>query len=109
MSLYAALAYNGVFSRAACLSPSLGFVREPLMQLVQRAALQTDTILYMDYGSREMAHHPGMQETFAAFSAALLQRGVALTSRIVPGGEHCEACWEEQIPFFMDVLTYTHE
>ena len=36
----------------------------------------------------------------------LLERGVLLDSRIVPGGEHCEASWERQIPFFMDTLFY---
>ena len=27
-------------------------------------------------------------------------------SRIVPNGEHCEASWEKQIPFFMNTLMY---
>jgi hypothetical protein len=29
-----------------------------------------------------------------------------LTSRIVPGGEHCEASWEKQVPLFMPLLTH---
>ena len=29
-----------------------------------------------------------------------------LTSRIVPGGEHCEASWENQNPFFISALLY---
>ena len=29
-----------------------------------------------------------------------------MESRIVPGGEHNEASWEKQVPFFMDVLFY---
>ena len=29
-----------------------------------------------------------------------------LTSRIVPWGDHCEASWERQIPFFMSTLLY---
>ena len=29
-----------------------------------------------------------------------------LESRIVPDGEHNEASWEKQIPFFMDTLFY---
>ena len=38
--------------------------------------------------------------------ALLLERGVRLTCRIVPGGEHCEASWEKQIPFFIETLMY---
>ena len=36
----------------------------------------------------------------------LLDRGVLLDCRIVPGGEHCEASWERQIPFFLNTLLY---
>ena len=35
-----------------------------------------------------------------------LGRGVLLTCRIVPDGEHCEASWEKQIPFFLETLFY---
>jgi hypothetical protein len=48
----------------------------------------------------------GMQDALFDCAHALLQMGVHLTFRIVPGGEHCEACWEEQIPFFMHILSY---
>ena len=37
---------------------------------------------------------------------ALQERGVKLTSRIVPGGEHNEASWEKQNPFFISTLLY---
>ena len=36
----------------------------------------------------------------------VLDRGVYLTTRVVPGGEHSEASWEKQTPFFMDTLMY---
>ena len=32
--------------------------------------------------------------------------GVKLTCRIVPDGDHCEASWERQIPFFLPTLLY---
>ena len=34
----------------------------------------------------------------------LLAIPVNLALRIVPGGTHCEASWERQIPIFMDCL-----
>ena len=46
------------------------------------------------------------QEKQIEMAALLLERGVRLTCRIVPGGEHCEASWEKQIPFFIETLMY---
>ena len=106
MSLYALLEYNHVFSRAAALSPSLWVAPDRLARLVRGAQVRSDTVLYMDYGSRELGNHELMQGQFARVVSQLLTRGVKLTCRIVPGGDHCEASWEKQIPFFMETLMY---
>lgn len=106
MSLYAIEKYNNIYSRAAALSPSLWASPMRLKQLVQRTALVPDTIVYMDYGEKELHNHPGMKRDFASFTTSLIDQGVLVTSRIIPGGEHCEASWERQIPFFMAVLLY---
>jgi predicted alpha/beta superfamily hydrolase len=106
MSLYAVIKYNDVFSRAACLSPSLWTAPWRVNDLVQRAKLIPDTVIYMDYGSREMGNRKAMRKLFASVTARLMEKKVWLTSRIVPNGDHCEACWEEQIPVFMNVLEY---
>ena len=109
MSLYAVVEYNDVFSRAACLSPSLWVARWRVDNMIQRAKLSPDTVIYMDYGSREMGNHDGMRKLFASVTARLMDKQVWVTSRIVPNGDHCEACWEEQIPFFMHILEYCRE
>ena len=109
MSLYAVTAFNDVYSRAACLSPSIWFATRSLDRLIRDAQFAPDTVIYMDYGSREMAHHDNMRKQYAAVTSRLLERQVLLTSRIVPNGDHCEACWEEQIPFFMHILFYNRE
>ena len=106
MSLYALLEYNQVFSRAAALSPSLWVAPDRLARLVRGAEVRSDTVLYMDYGSRELGNHELMQGQFARIAGQLLTRGVRLTCRIVPGGDHCEASWEKQIPFFIETLMY---
>ena len=106
MSLYALLAYNHVFSRAAALSPSLWCAPKQLEQLVRSADIAPETVLYMDYGSRELGNHKRMLRQFSRMNKLLLERGVLLDSRIVPGGEHCEASWERQIPFFLNTLLY---
>ena len=109
MSLFALLEYNQVFSRAAALSPSLWVAPDRLARLVRGAEVRSDTVLYMDYGSRELGNHELMQGQFARIAGQLLTRGVRLTCRIVPGGDHCEASWEKQIPFFIETLMYELE
>jgi len=106
MSLYAVMAYNHVFSRAAALSPSIWFAPRQLDRMLYTSPIQPDTVVYMDYGSRELSFHDNMKRQFAKVTSILLDRGVMLESRIVPGGNHNEASWEQQIPFFMDTLLY---
>jgi len=106
MSLYALLEYNSVFSRAAALSPSLWVSPEGLKKMLMKAKLDKDTVLYMDYGSEEFGNHLGQRAAFGEMASMLIAKGVALDCRIVPGGSHCEASWEKQIPFFMHTLMY---
>ena len=106
MSLYALTKYNHIFSRAAALSPSLWVAPRKVKEMINRAVLQPDTVLYMDYGSEEMIGHKGMRRIFGDVTSLLIQKGVMVDSRIVPYGEHCEASWERQIPFFMKTLLY---
>ena len=58
----------------------------------------------MDYGSEELSNHDVMLERMTAMGAMLLSKGVNLTFRIVPGGNHSEASWERQVPVFMECL-----
>lgn len=106
MSLYALMKYNHVFSKAAALSPSLWTAPKKLEQMIRNARINPDTTLYMDYGSEELANHPGQAEYFEKITSALLRKEVLLNSRIVPGGDHSEASWERQLSFFMHTLLY---
>lgn len=106
MSLYALLAYNRTFSRAAALSPSLWTNPDQIETLIRKASLSGDTVLYMDYGSKEILNHSAMLEAYGRACSLLLKKRIHLTSRIVPEGTHCEASWEQQIPFFMNTLLY---
>ncbi|MBR5287338.1 MAG: alpha/beta hydrolase [Clostridia bacterium] len=104
MALYAALCHNDHFSRAACLSPSLWTDPQAVRAMIKDANIASDTVIYMDYGSCEMGNHGENAGILADASRLLLEKGVHLTSRIVPGGMHCEASWREQIPVFMRCL-----
>lgn len=106
MTLYAVLEYNHVFSRGAALSPSLWVAPGKVDWLARNAPLDPNTVLYMDYGSEELANHRDMVQLFSRTAGRLMERGVLVDSRIVPGGNHSEASWEKQIPFFMNTLLY---
>ena len=104
MALYGVCAYNHIFQRAACLSPSLWVDANKAMQMIVKGNIRQDTCIYMDYGSEELDNH--YASTGALLSAAnlLMAKQVKLTLRIVPDGNHSEASWEKQIPIFMDCL-----
>ena len=109
MSLYALLEYNRYFSRAAALSPSLWVAPGKVDTLIRTARVNPNTVLYMDYGSRELSNHTQTFKLLGRTAAALLDRRVLLDFRMVPGGDHSEASWERQIPFFMNTLLYGRE
>lgn len=104
MALYGACAYNRVFQRAACLSPSIWVEPKKILSLIEKAAVGEDTCIYLDYGSQEMGNHDGNLNVLMETSQLLMKKGVNVTARIVPGGSHCEASWERQIPVFMSCL-----
>ena len=106
MSVYALMEYNHVFSRAAALSPSLWAAPVEVQNMLSTAQFEPDTVLYIDYGSEEFGNHKNMRRAFGKLATMLMWRKLSLQCRIVPGGTHCEASWEKQIPFFMETLLY---
>ena len=104
MALFGACAYNHIFQRAACLSPSLWVAPGKVLEMVAKANIRRDTCIYMDYGSEEMFNNAANGEALISTSHMLLTKRVNLALRVVPGGNHSEASWEKQIPIFMDCL-----
>ena len=76
------------------------------MDLFRKAKVGRDTVVYMDYGSEELANHRKMLKMFERVTNILMEKQIMLNCRIVPGGQHCEASWERQIPIFMQTLFY---
>lgn len=106
MTLYAMSRYNRYFSRGAALSPSLWVNGVSALPFIKNGKFRRDTVIYMDYGSREFSNHASQRKVFAETCSVLIEKGVHLTARIVPGGVHSEASWEKQIPYFMHVLGF---
>ena len=106
MSLYGVMAFNHVFSRAGALSPSVWVAPGKLSKLAREAELGRDTVIYTDYGSEEGRQRPKVAGQLSKLANILESRDVMVTRRIVPGGTHCEACWERQLPFLIPTLMY---
>lgn len=104
MAIYAVTVYNHVFRQAAALSPSLWVEPEKVLRMVEQSEVGSDTVIYMDYGSEELANHGYMLERLTDMAGVLLSKNVNLTFRIVPEGNHSEASWERQVPVFMECL-----
>lgn len=104
MALYAASAYNNVFQRAACLSPSLWVDPGKVLEMIARAHVRKDTCIYIDYGALELSNHPASAGALISATQLLMTRQVNPILRIVPDGTHSEASWERQIPVFMECL-----
>lgn len=109
MSLYAVMEYNQYFSRGAALSPSLWVAPGKVDTLIRTARVSPGTVLYMDYGSRELSNHAETFKLLGRTASALVNKHILLDFRMVPGGDHSEASWERQIPFFMNTLLYGRE
>lgn len=105
MTLFAVAKYNKYFSRGAALSPSL-WVEKDIPEFLKSGRFSKDTLIYTDYGSREFKNHDSQRKAFADTCAYLIERGVAVTSRVVLGGVHSEASWERCIPYFMNAIGF---
>ena len=75
-----------------------------MIRMISKASIKDDTCIYMDYGSEEIYNHAATQEALISMAHLLLTKHVNLAFRIVPGGTHSEASWEQQVPIFMDCL-----
>ena len=105
MTLYALLEYNRYFSRGAVVSPAVYFSFENVREMIRSATIEKDTILYIDYGEKELFGSRA-EKDFRDMVYLLQEKRVLLESRIVPGGIHSEITWEKQLPFLIDVLFY---
>ena len=105
MSLYAVSCFSDTFSRAAALSPALEFGPRKLEEMLRAASFPPDTVIYMDFGEEELKRR-GTGRIYRRICDLLLKKGVKLTSRIVPRGEHNEASWGKQLPFVIHALLY---
>lgn len=113
MALYAAVHYNGWFSKAACVSSAIGFCMPSIMDDIRASQISPDTRIFLSWGTKEAvgivdnewddksSHTYKWNHTVAT---ALRVRRASVMTYCQANGAHCEADWEKQIPEFMDFL-----
>ena len=117
MSLYAAIRYNDVFSKAACVSPGLrfwgGFLRRDLRDVTRDGSLDPDTRIYLSWGEQESGRtrkgaDPSSESPESRAEADFIRRldaaGVDTYRYFQWGGSHNEASWEQQNGRYLDYL-----
>lgn len=104
MSAYAVIRYNQWFSKAACLSSSIGPGMQELKRDLDASALSADTRVYLSWGTQEAGGKHGMGASSRELARWLGERGANARLRCLEGGRHCEADWERLAPEFMHFL-----
>ena len=113
MALYGATRYNQIFSKAACVSSSIGICLTYIMNEIYRRPVDPDTRIYLSWGTKEAYQLDNIWEedrsskTYqwnARVAKKLEKEGAAVKMVSQVGGGHCEADWEKLVPDFMDFL-----
>lgn len=107
MALYAAICYNGVYSKAACVSSAISFCGKELRAAIAANELNPDTKVFLSWGSRESRSAKGkaiMNSCNKSMNDRLYKKGCQPYMFRQEGGGHCEADWEKQVPLFMNWL-----
>ena len=107
MSVYAAIRYNNIFSKAACVSSAISFCGKQLRAAIAEQNLNPDTKVFLSWGSQEAGSPRGKAIANAcnrSINDYLYKKGVQPYMYRQIGGYHCEADWEKQVPLFMNWL-----
>lgn len=103
MALYAALKYNKVFSKFACVSPSISFAPKKFAADAKAATIEPDTKIFFSWGTEEVFRSDKfMTRNILSLEHVVLQKGADTWLYHQQGGHHCEADWEKQVPTWMD-------
>lgn len=106
MAMHMVFAHNDVFSKAACLSPSISHCMDKLLNDIQ--AMAANTRVYMDMGEYEIGQNTSYMartvNNFNQIHRALEKKKASSFFRIAEEGHHNEASWEKSNPVYMNYL-----
>jgi len=105
MSLYAILRYNAFFSKAACVSPAVGFAMRQFRKEIHGASLNADTRIFLSWGTDEWKRSDEpMTRNILELERMVQEKGARTWLYHQQGGRHSEEDWEVQIPTWMEFL-----
>ncbi|MBP3689553.1 MAG: hypothetical protein J6I54_06205 [Bacteroidaceae bacterium] len=105
MSLYAIIRYNSVFSKAACVSPAIGFAMRQFRKEIGQSQLQGDTRIFFSWGTDEWKGSDApMTRNIMSLESFVHDKGATTWLYHQQGGRHNEADWEKQVPTWMQFL-----
>lgn len=106
MALYGILHYNDVYSKAACLSPTLSPLFDTFINDLP-AHIDSNTSIYMSYGSNEFRTKKEMTAGLVRMlhlNNWMSRQHIQCSSHLMADGSHQEASWEKEIPLFISDL-----
>lgn len=103
MALYAVIRHNEVFSKSAAVSPAIFGCTDDFLREIRRAHIHPDTRLFMSWGTEE-DRRGWMTRRILRIESAMMATGASTWLYHHQGGSHCEACWEEEVPTWMEYL-----
>lgn len=108
MAMYMIMEYNDLFSKAACLSPSLMLCPDLILETLARAPIDPDTRIYWSFGSRELLARDRIaaQRQLQEYASLLHEKGGRGLIRIVPGGRHNEESWRRESGIYNDFFWF---
>lgn len=113
MAMYAACAYNHVFSKAACVSSAISRCFKNMAKDIVSSKIDADTRVFISWGTEEAGgtkDNPdedwltGTARNNLAAEALFRQQYADTMLFCQRFGHHCEADWEKQVPVFMNYL-----
>lgn len=107
MSLYTIVAYNNVFSKAACLSSSIALCFDDIILEIKKHKRFKSSKVFLSLGSDESRNKTGLAYSFAnqlEVAHLLLDRGIKVYPYLQVNGAHNEASWEALLPVCMPYL-----
>lgn len=107
MSIYMITKYNDIFSKAACVSPTMDICLDEMLSLIESSKFHKDTKIYLDFGSKEVKRKERLAfciDELLTINHFFSEKGCNTFPNIVVGGNHSEASWETIVPLFLEYL-----
>lgn len=104
MSLYSVIKRNDIFKYAACLSSSIYFCIDELIEDIKNSKLNKDTKIYMDYGGKEDRDEEYIKGLHEKIESCLKEKDIDFCFYFDENGTHQESRWGKRVPIYMKYL-----